>query len=336
MRPGLQTLAAGCVVVVALFLCRPAMSAQPHENHDDTLARTCENLLFQGVEAYGELDYARSETILEQAAFDCLDCPQLSDRIKVAILEQLAVTHIALGKNGKAEERFARLLLLDPAHTLDHERLSPKIITLFNQVRDRMKKAGMLERPQAPAPALVVQAPAPAPAAPEPVAIQLGFLDTLTAPCPYTFETSLSLGATLLFGNDLKTFGGGVTTVATLDYSPLPYLYAGVALRYNGHPTSGAVGGGKLHYLAAQAAVGLQYNGRPLRVRLGLGLGGAGFGLDGVDDRGAVVYGINASLDYPMTDNLLLGLVADFTQVSDTEGRHSGQAGFFGRLGYRW
>jgi hypothetical protein len=116
-----------CILLVLLWGLPPRLAAG--ENPGE--------LVDQGVQTYLAGRYAHARTLFEKALkFKELD---LDRNRRLGALMYLAFCHIALSDQGSAEETFKRLLVLQPAYQLPAG-TSPKIVTVFEEVRAQMPK----------------------------------------------------------------------------------------------------------------------------------------------------------------------------------------------------
>ncbi|MDP1916208.1 MAG: hypothetical protein Q8L14_08175 [Myxococcales bacterium] len=64
--------------------------------------------------------------------------PNLDRTERIEVLELLAKCHVAEGDRPEAEAAFSELLSLEPEHELDRESTSPKILTVFDDVKRQL------------------------------------------------------------------------------------------------------------------------------------------------------------------------------------------------------
>lgn len=81
-----------------------------------------------------ELKFAEAITQLQVAK----QVPDLEQAQRLEVFELLAKCHIAEGNRAEAETAFSELLALDPEHELDRSSTSPKILTVFDAVKERL------------------------------------------------------------------------------------------------------------------------------------------------------------------------------------------------------
>ena len=332
---------AGGLCIVLALMCLPAGVSRAGETVD---AAWCEQHFIDGVRAYGQLDYRSAETMLETTAAACVDNPAIPPHTQAGILEQLGFTKVAVGSQREAEDAFTRLLMLMPDRRLDEQKVSPKIVGVFNRVRDRMRRSGMLQRMKrrqtVPEPAPKVSEPEPVaktPAAP-PAAVKPVVKKTPPVPPPPLpkYDLSLRLGAMLLFGKDMSAFGGGILMGLEADFRLKKGLYLGLGFSYGLHPTSSLQDEAKLHQMYGEVLVGYLFDLDPVRLKLAGKAGFGGYGLDDPADNAAFVAGVQTGLDVPLPHGVVLGLVAEYNQIVNMEGDSSSMAAIALRAGYQW
>ena len=104
-------------VVLTLTL---AQTANPYLDLARTLAR--------------ELKFAEAITQLQVAK----QVPDLQQAQRLEVFELLAKCQVAEGNRAEAETAFSELLAIDPEHELDRSSTSPKILTVFDAVKERL------------------------------------------------------------------------------------------------------------------------------------------------------------------------------------------------------
>jgi TonB family protein len=86
------------------------------------------NALEEGIGLYWNGEYERTIEVLSSEPLTDMAVGE-----RVEFLRYLALSHIALGDNSKAEAQFVRLLTIDPGYRLDPSMVSPKVIDLFEK-----------------------------------------------------------------------------------------------------------------------------------------------------------------------------------------------------------
>ena len=86
-------------------------------------------LVKKGLAAFGELDYARAVTLLEQARAESLTREE-----KILTYRTLGMAYVAMGQNGPAAIEFRHLLRVDPSATLDRS-VAPKVRAVFEEAK---------------------------------------------------------------------------------------------------------------------------------------------------------------------------------------------------------
>jgi len=87
--------------------------------------------------AYNQFRY---EEVVELAMEALNTVPPPSPRTRIDIYTYLAYSYIALGKTDEARQQFRDALTIDPELTLDPVYVSPKIIAVFEEVKDAYEK----------------------------------------------------------------------------------------------------------------------------------------------------------------------------------------------------
>jgi len=324
-----------CLVVMLVCLIPGLLSAA-----EPVDAAWCEKQFIEGVRAYGLLDYRNAENLLEKTATACVDNGDVPPHTQANILEQLAFTKVATGKHREAEDAFRRLLMIAPDHSLDEQRVSPKIVSIFKKVRGRMERSGMLRRvrenaqkkdPDPPQPVdKPMESPQPAPDS----------TVKTTPPQPPKalprYDLSFKTGAMLLFGKDMSAFGGGILMGVGADFRLVAGLYVGAGVSYVIHPTSSLQSEAKLHQMYGEFSTGYLFDLDAVRLKTGVKLGFGGYGLNGLNDHGAVELGILTGLDVPLPYNIVLGLVVEYDHIINFDGDSSSMAAIALRAGYQW
>lgn len=95
--------------------------------------QSLELALDEGIRRYWNGEYEQTIALLSTACRMEADAGERVDCYKY-----LAFSHIALGEENEAERRFVELLSTDPAHELDPELVSPKILRRFDASRRRL------------------------------------------------------------------------------------------------------------------------------------------------------------------------------------------------------
>ena len=311
-------------------------------------AAWCEQHFVEGVRAYGQLDYSSAEDLLETTAASCVDNPAIPEHTQAGILEQLGFTKVAVGRQREAEDAFTRLLMLMPERRLDEQKVSPKIVSVFDRVRDRLQRSGMLQRmKQQKKQSAETNKTKPKPGAkpqpkpPKPVVTEVvkPVIKQTPQPSPQPlpqYDLSLRLGAMLLFGKDMSAFGGGVLMGVEADFRLVQGLYLGLGLSYGLHPTSSLQNEGKLHQIYGETLVGYLFDLDPVRLKIAGKVGFGGYGLDDPADSAAFVAGVQTGLDVPLPHGVVLGLVVEYNQIINMEGDSSSMAAIAVRAGYQW
>lgn len=81
-----------------------------------------------------ELKFAEAITQLQVAK----QVPDLEQAQRLEVFELLAKCQVAEGNRAEAETAFSELLAIDPEHELDRNSTSPKILTVFDAVKERL------------------------------------------------------------------------------------------------------------------------------------------------------------------------------------------------------
>lgn len=81
-----------------------------------------------------ELKFAEAITQLQVAK----QVPDLEQAQRLEVFELLAKCQVAEGNRAEAEAAFGELLAIDPEHELDRGSTSPKILTVFDAVKERL------------------------------------------------------------------------------------------------------------------------------------------------------------------------------------------------------
>ncbi|MBM4783082.1 MAG: hypothetical protein GQE15_35845 [Archangiaceae bacterium] len=81
-----------------------------------------------------ELKFAEAITQLQVAK----QVPDLEQAQRLEVFELLAKCQIAEGNRAEADAAFSELLAIDPEHELDRDSTSPKILTVFDAVKERL------------------------------------------------------------------------------------------------------------------------------------------------------------------------------------------------------
>lgn len=81
-----------------------------------------------------ELKFAEAITQLQVAK----QVPDLEQAQRLEVFELLAKCQVAEGNRAEAEAAFGELLAIDPEHELDRSSTSPKILTVFDAVKERL------------------------------------------------------------------------------------------------------------------------------------------------------------------------------------------------------
>jgi hypothetical protein len=119
---------------LSLFLAQEPQ-AGPAAAPAETFAQ---QLLHAGEKEVHDLRYAEGIAYLSESLKLAEASPHAADRaLTPRILELRAVAHLSLGDVPNGERDFAALIELNPAHDLNRAQLSPKIMAVFDRVRDQ-------------------------------------------------------------------------------------------------------------------------------------------------------------------------------------------------------
>jgi hypothetical protein len=116
-----------------------ALAEEPEAAATPAAAETfAQQLLRAGEKEMHDLRYAEAIAYLSEALKLAEASPHSADRaLAPRILELRAVAHLSLGDAPNGERDFAALVELSPAHELDRSQLSPKIMAVFDRVRQQ-------------------------------------------------------------------------------------------------------------------------------------------------------------------------------------------------------
>ncbi len=101
-------------------------------------AQSVEERVEKGVGEFQDLEFAAAITTLEAV----LKLGAATQSQKLMALELIAISHLSLGKVDKSRDAFRRLLTLSPDYVLRSHDGSPKVQSVFDEVRASMKKQG--------------------------------------------------------------------------------------------------------------------------------------------------------------------------------------------------
>jgi hypothetical protein len=97
-----------------------------------------QQLLRAGEKEMRDLRYPEAIAYLSEALKLAEASPHPADRaLTPGILELRAVAHLSLGDTPNGERDFSALVELNPSHELDRDQLSPKIMAVFDRVRQQ-------------------------------------------------------------------------------------------------------------------------------------------------------------------------------------------------------
>jgi tetratricopeptide (TPR) repeat protein len=99
------------------------------------------DLVKAGVAAYDELEYDKAIDLLHKALAESLTRDE-----KLVTYRTLAFSHVALGDEASARERFKALLRVDPTIKLDRT-ISPRVRKVFDEARAQMPPAELVVTP---------------------------------------------------------------------------------------------------------------------------------------------------------------------------------------------
>ena len=103
-----------------------------------TDASFARQLLLAGETELQELRYSEAIAYLSETLKLAASSADPADRILIPRAHELrALARMNMGDTPAAEKDFAALVEIDPTHDLDRELISPKILKVFDQVRDR-------------------------------------------------------------------------------------------------------------------------------------------------------------------------------------------------------
>jgi len=115
--------ASAVIALLLVALAAPAW-AQPPERQVE-----------QGLSEFQDLDFAKAIVTLEVV----VSAADASPSQRLLALELIAISHLSLGNEKRAESTFARLLRLRPDYELRNHEGSPKVIGVFERVRKRLQ-----------------------------------------------------------------------------------------------------------------------------------------------------------------------------------------------------
>ena len=113
-------------VGIVLWLWSAPASAQPAQTQVE-----------RGLREFQELEFAKAITTLEPVTLAAEATPSQ----RLLALELIAIAHLSLGDEMRAEVAFERLLHLRPDYQLRHHDDSPKVSTVFDKVRRRLTRS---------------------------------------------------------------------------------------------------------------------------------------------------------------------------------------------------
>lgn len=92
--------------------------------------------LDEGIRLYWNGEYERTVLVLTPA---CEVGPSTGDKLEC--YKYVAFSHVALGDESSAQERFVAMLSEDPGYRLDPTLVPPKILTRFEEAREQLASA---------------------------------------------------------------------------------------------------------------------------------------------------------------------------------------------------